>query len=372
MGIERIFAIMQAREDAKGVKPPKVQVYVASISKKGDEILPQRMGVARELWKANISAEFDMNQSDPNLKRQMNEALNQGIPFLVIFGQSELDQGVVKIKDLVNRTEDTVKRGDMAAELVKRGCLTTLGNPAALSAGAAYATASSAGSGAGAGGPGPAPTVNDDSPYYVSHWDETGCALSYGFGGGKTNVAPGSGMGGGNEEKSGAGKKATGESSIKNKNNNKRTKAPAPMKEDSDADDDDLFGDDDDEKDPDAFFKAQGMSAAEIRKKKAQALAHAAKSMAKGSKTQVVFEVKPWEADCDLVGLWKKIISNKMDGLVWGEGHSLVPVAFGVKKLVLSVVMDDQKIQSTEDIEDLINQYEDDVQSCDMTTMNRL
>ena len=54
------------------------------------------------------------------------------------------------------------------------------------------------------------------------------------------------------------------------------------MEEDDD-DDDDLFGDDDDEdeKDPDAFFKAQGMSAAEIRKKKAQAMAHAAKSMAK-------------------------------------------------------------------------------------------
>ena len=146
-------------------------------------------------------------------------------------------------------------------------------------------------------------------------------------------------------------------------------------KDDDDDDDDDLFGDDDDEedaKDPDAFFKSQGMSAAEIRKKKAQALAHAAKTMAKGSRTQVVFEVKPWESDCDLVALWKKIITNKLDGLVWGEGYNLVPVAFGVKKLVLSTVMDDQKIQSTEDIEDLINQYEDEVQSCDMTTMNRL
>jgi translation elongation factor EF-1beta len=159
--------------------------------------------------------------------------------------------------------------------------------------------------------------------------------------------------------------------------------APAPAKKaakkaaaDDDDDDDDLFGDDDDEeadeKDPDAFFKSQGMSAAEIRKKKAQALAHAAKTMAKGSRTQVVFEVKPWESDCDLVALWKKIITNKLDGLVWGEGYNLVPVAFGVKKLVLSTVMDDQKIQSTEDIEDLINQYEDEVQSCDMTTMNRL
>ena len=149
----------------------------------------------------------------------------------------------------------------------------------------------------------------------------------------------------------------------------------AAKKEESDDDDDDLFGDDDDEedaKDPDAFFKSQGMTAAEIRKKKALALQHAAKSMAKGSRTQVVFEVKPWEADCDLVALWKKIITNKLDGLTWGEGYNLVPVAFGVKKLVLSTVMDDQKVASTEDIEDLMTQYEDDVQSCDMITMNRL
>merc|ERR1711966_334096 len=114
---------------------------------------------------------------------------------------------------------------------------------------------------------------------------------------------------------------------------------------------------------------ASGMTAAEIRKKKALALQHAAKSMAKGSRTQVVFEIKPWEAECDLVALWKKIIPGKLDGLVWGEGYNLVPVAFGVKKLVLSVVMDDQKVQSTEDIEDLITKYEDEVQSVDMTTM---
>ena len=155
----------------------------------------------------------------------------------------------------------------------------------------------------------------------------------------------------------------------------KEKKAPPPKKDDDDDDDDDLFGDDDDEdteKDPDAFFKSQGMTAAEIRKKKAAALQHAAKTMAKGSRTQVIFEVKPWDAECDLVALWKKIITNKKDGLQWGEGYSLVPVAFGVKKLVLSVVMDDQKIETTEDIEDLMTAYEDDVQSVDMTTMNRL
>lgn len=35
-----------------------------------------------------------------------------------------------------------------------------------------------------------------------------------------------------------------------------------------------------------------------------------------------------------------------MDGLAWGEAHKLVPVAFGVKKLVLSCVVEDDKVPS--------------------------
>ncbi|CAN0438917.1 unnamed protein product, partial [Scytosiphon promiscuus] len=58
-------------------------------------------------------------------------------------------------------------------------------------------------------------------------------------------------------------------------------------------------------------------------------------------------------------------------GLVWGEAHKLVPVAFGVKKLVLSCVVEDDKV-GVEDITDVIEAFEDYVQSVDMTTMNRL
>lgn len=56
-----------------------------------------------------------------------------------------------------------------------------------------------------------------------------------------------------------------------------------------------------------------------------------------------MFEVKPWEADGDLKGLFEKIRKEKIDGLVWGEAYKLVPVAFGVKKLVLSCVVEDNK-----------------------------
>lgn len=57
-----------------------------------------------------------------------------------------------------------------------------------------------------------------------------------------------------------------------------------------------------------------------------------------------MFEVKPWEAGADLKGLFEKIKQEKIDGLVWGEAYKLVPVAFGVKKLVLSCVVVDSKV----------------------------
>lgn len=36
---------------------------------------------------------------------------------------------------------------------------------------------------------------------------------------------------------------------------------------------------------------------------------------------------------------------SEIPGLVWGEAHKLVPVAFGVKKLVLSCVVEDDKVR---------------------------
>lgn len=38
-------------------------------------------------------------------------------------------------------------------------------------------------------------------------------------------------------------------------------------------------------------------------------------------------------------------VKTEVPGLVWGEAYKLVPVAFGVKKLVLSCVVEDDKVR---------------------------
>ena len=67
----------------------------------------------------------------------------------------------------------------------------------------------------------------------------------------------------------------------------------------------------------------------------------------------------------------KSIKAIKIDGLTWGEGHQLVPVAFGIKKLLVSCVIVDDKVL-VDDITEPIEAMEDFVQSVDMTSMNRL
>ncbi|UIZ27348.1 hypothetical protein KXD40_005502 [Peronospora effusa] len=140
-------------------------------------------------------------------------------------------------------------------------------------------------------------------------------------------------------------------------------KKTAAKKDEEEDDDDDLFGDDDEEDD-------------EATKALAAKRAEAAKSAKKEKKkpverSQVVIEVKPWEAETDLEELAAKIKALPVEGLTWGEGHKLVPVAFGIKKLLVQCVIIDDMVL-LDDITEAIESFEDYVQSVDVASMNKL
>jgi hypothetical protein len=59
---------------------PQVQVYVSSI---GSGLMTKRMHLCKTLWDANISAEMDQAQENPNMKRQLTYALANNIPYMV-------------------------------------------------------------------------------------------------------------------------------------------------------------------------------------------------------------------------------------------------------------------------------------------------
>ena len=88
-------------------------------------------------------------------------------------------------------------------------------------------------------------------------------------------------------------------------------------------------------------------------------------------KSHVILEVKGWEADQDLEALAKKIISTiKKDGLSWNTGYKLEEVAFGVKKLIIAFLAEDDKC-SVQEIVDELESWEDDIQSVEVVSFNK-
>ncbi|KAF3360388.1 hypothetical protein VdG1_01348 [Verticillium dahliae VDG1] len=88
------------------------------------------------------------------------------------------------------------------------------------------------------------------------------------------------------------------------------------------------------------------------------------------AKSVVTLDVKPWDDETDMAALEAAVRGIEKDGLVWGASK-LVPVGFGIKKLQINLVIEDEKI-SLSDLEEEIQGFEDHVQSTDIAAMQKL
>ncbi|PSR79373.1 hypothetical protein BD289DRAFT_442475 [Coniella lustricola] len=138
--------------------------------------------------------------------------------------------------------------------------------------------------------------------------------------------------------------------------------AKAPAAADDDDEDVDLFGSDDEEEDAEAA-RIRDERLAEYKKKKEGKTKPAAKSI-------VTMDVKPWDDETDMAELESSVRSIEKDGLVWGASK-LVPVGYGVRKLQINLVVEDEKV-SLDELQDQIAEFEDYVQSSDVVAMQKL
>uniref|UniRef100_A0A3Q3FLL5 Eukaryotic translation elongation factor 1 beta 2 n=1 Tax=Labrus bergylta TaxID=56723 RepID=A0A3Q3FLL5_9LABR len=140
------------------------------------------------------------------------------------------------------------------------------------------------------------------------------------------------------------------------------TSGPAPAsKEDDDDDDMDLFGSDDEEDAEAARLKEERLAEYAARKSKKPALI---------AKSSILLDVKPWDDETDMAKLEECVRSIQMDGLVWGQSK-FVPVGYGIKKLQISCVVEDDKV-GTDILEEQITAFEDFVQSMDVAAFNKI
>ncbi|XP_009584501.1 PREDICTED: elongation factor 1-delta isoform X2 [Fulmarus glacialis] len=136
---------------------------------------------------------------------------------------------------------------------------------------------------------------------------------------------------------------------------------PAAAEEDDD-DDIDLFGSDDEEEDQEA---------AKVREERLRQYAEKkAKKPGLIAKSSILLDVKPWDDETDMAKMEECVRSIHMDGLVWGASK-LVPVGYGIKKLQIQCVVEDDKV-GTDILEEEITKFEDYVQSVDIAAFNKI
>jgi len=144
------------------------------------------------------------------------------------------------------------------------------------------------------------------------------------------------------------------------------TPAPAaqPAKPAASEDDFDLFGDETEEE---AAAREAREEEIEVRAKEALE-----KSKNKGVvlKSAIVIDVKPWDDTTDMKDMEERVRSITMEGLEWKAGK-LTEIGYGIKKLQISChVVDD--LVSVDDICEKIQEFEDLVQSTDVSTFTKL
>jgi len=137
---------------------------------------------------------------------------------------------------------------------------------------------------------------------------------------------------------------------------------PAPKAVDSDDDDDcDLFGSSDEDEEAKAAEKAKRLADYAARKAKKPVLI---------AKSNIILDVKPWDDETDMAEMERLVRSVEEDGLLWGASK-LVPLAYGIKKLQISCVVEDAKV-GTDFLEEEIGKFEDLVQSVDIAAFNKV
>ncbi|XP_066250350.1 elongation factor 1-beta' [Euwallacea similis] len=140
----------------------------------------------------------------------------------------------------------------------------------------------------------------------------------------------------------------------------KPTITPA-AEHDDDGDDLDLFDSDTEEDAEAAKIRAARLQAySEKKAKKPELIA----------KSSVILEVKPWDDETNMKEMETCVRNITMEGLLWGASK-LVPVGYGINKLQIMCVVEDEKV-SIDELTEKIQEFEDFVQSVDVAAFNKI
>ncbi|KAM9627053.1 elongation factor 1-delta isoform 2-T6 [Trichechus inunguis] len=137
-------------------------------------------------------------------------------------------------------------------------------------------------------------------------------------------------------------------------------KVATPAEDDED-NDIDLFGSDEEEDKEAARLREERLRQYTEKKAKKPALV---------AKSSILLDVKPWDDETDMARLEACVRSIQLDGLTWG-GSKLVPVGYGIHKLQIQCVVEDDKV-GTDLLEEEVTKFQEHVQSVDIAAFNKI
>ena len=113
-GIERLMiSLERASLFPKLSQNPKV--FATAIDEQSRHKI---LNVVMELRKNGISCDYDMKKR--SLRNQLEYADSMGIPLAIILGPKELENGVVKVRDMRTRVETEVKTSELIGEVTRK------------------------------------------------------------------------------------------------------------------------------------------------------------------------------------------------------------------------------------------------------------
>ena len=113
MGLERLLLLME-NQGLPFPEPEKCNLYIASM---GDAALVKAAEIAGALRREGIFTEFDV--VGRSVKAQMKYANKIGAKFTVVIGDSELESGIVKLKNMSDGEENEIKLSEFEADFIR-------------------------------------------------------------------------------------------------------------------------------------------------------------------------------------------------------------------------------------------------------------
>ncbi|KAL4576647.1 hypothetical protein LXL04_012744 [Taraxacum kok-saghyz] len=112
LGIERVFTIMEQQAQKQVIRASETQVLVSVL---GDDVALAGK-LVQMCWDAKVGAEFMANK---RLTKHFDRTKEFGIPWMVIVGEREIKEGIVKIKNKEAKIEQEVGMNEFVDELIK-------------------------------------------------------------------------------------------------------------------------------------------------------------------------------------------------------------------------------------------------------------